>query len=58
MPLERYLTRVRRPPGVEGWRTAHDLARIARAKFRCLHIATWAWAVGAVSFLTWAVFLA
>ncbi|MFI6099368.1 Pycsar system effector family protein [Lentzea sp. NPDC051213] len=53
--LEQYRARVCRAPGAEGWRTAHDLARIARAKFRCLYVATWAWAVGAVSFLAWTV---
>lgn len=55
LSLEQYLERVQRTPRLEGWRTAHDLARIARVKFLCLHVAASAWALGALSFLTWTV---
>jgi len=51
-PVHDLATR-RRTSADEAWRAAHDLAVIARRKFRWLTLALLAWSAGALGLFTW-----
>ncbi|PRY35400.1 hypothetical protein CLV43_114319 [Umezawaea tangerina] len=52
-PVHELLAADRRTAAREAWRAAHDLAVIARMKFRWLRLALLAWANGATGLFVW-----
>ncbi|MFD4641669.1 Pycsar system effector family protein [Lentzea sp. NPDC058436] len=55
LSAEDVLSRARRNPEAEAWRTARDLSLIARRKFLWLRVAIFSWAVTGVLSLSWVV---